>query len=105
VISKQTAMDIALAYREIETAEELLAKITDELSLRKMPDVRDVFGRPQDGLQLGVPSGDMSQRMFQVPWSIVKPVLELHIAHHRARIATLNEQAAIELAAKTSEGA
>lgn len=99
MISAQTAMDIALTYREIETAGNLLAKISDELASRKVPDVRDAFGRHQSGLQLGVPSGDNSQRMFNVPWSIVKPVIELHIAHQRALMATLNATAAEEMAA------
>lgn len=99
MISAQTATDIALAYREIATAEKLLAELSDAMDRRKVPDLRDAFGRIQDGLQLGVPSGDMSQRMFNVPWSVVKPVIELHIAHHKARIQTLNMTAAAELAA------
>lgn len=53
-ISKETAIDIAMAYREIETAEGLLAEITDTIG-RNPPDIRDAFGRRQDGLQLGVP--------------------------------------------------
>jgi hypothetical protein len=97
MISKDTATDIALAYREVETAEKLLAEIADALGKRQMPDIRDAFGRPQGGLQLGVPSGENGQRLFNVPWSLAKPVIEAHIALHRSRISALAEKARIEL--------
>ncbi len=102
MITKQTAMDIALAYREIETAEKLLADITEAQSQRKLPDIRDAFGRPQCGLQLGVPCGDTSQRIFDVPWPLAKPIIEAHIAAKKAIISALNEKALIE---STSAGA
>lgn len=96
-ISKDTATQIALAYRELETAEKLLAQITEALSRRSAPDIRDLFGRVQDGLQLGVPTGDMSSRLFHVPWSMARPVIEAHIAQQRAIIAALSEKAKTEL--------
>lgn len=98
MISKDTAMDIALAYREVETAEKLLAEITEAISRREAPDIRDAFGRHQGGLQLGVPSGNNGHRLFNVPWEICKPVIETHIASHRARIAVLTEKAKVEIA-------
>ena len=97
MISRQTAMDIALAYREIETAEKLLAEITEAIDKRETPDIRDGFGRHVGGLQLGVPSGSSGHRLFDVPWSLAKPVIQAHIAHHRAMIAALAEKARIEL--------
>jgi hypothetical protein len=96
MITKETATDIALAYREIETAETLLAEITKALSQREMPDIRDAFGRPQGGLQLGVPSGINSHRLFNVQWSLAKPILQAHIADHQAKIVALNEKAKSE---------
>lgn len=89
-------MDIALAYREIETAESLLAEIVEGLQRRQLPDVRDAFGRQQDGLQLGVPHGT-GHRLFNVPWSLAKPIIEAHVAHHRSRIAILTEKAREEM--------
>lgn len=96
-ISKQTAMDIALAYREIEAAEELLAKITEELQRGRSPDIRDAFGRPARGLQLGVPSGESAHRLFDVPWELAKPIIEAHLAGKRAAIEALTHKAQSEI--------
>lgn len=96
-ISKQTATDIAMAYREVETAEKLLADVRATASQIGSKDIRDVFGRPQHGLQLGVPSGDTGQRLFNVPYSLAVPIIEAHIAHHRAVISALTEKAKLEM--------
>lgn len=96
-VSKDTAHQIALAYREVETATELLREITEALSRRSPPDIRDAFGRHQDGLQLGVPSGANSHRLFNVPWSMARPIIETHIAQQQAIIAMLSERARAEL--------
>ena len=97
MITKQTATDIALAYREVETAEKLLGEIEEALRRREAPDIHDAFGRHQDGLQLGVPTGQSGNRLFNVPWTLAKPIIEAHIAEHRAVIAALSEKAKIEL--------
>ncbi len=99
MISRETALDIATAHREIEVAEKLLADITESLSRREQPDIRDAFGRRQGGLQLGVPSGENGHRLFNVEWSLAKPVIEAHIANQRARVAAMNEKARAELGA------
>lgn len=97
-IQQQTAMDIALAYREIENATKLLADIEEALNKHESPDIRDVFGRPQGGLQLGVPSGHASHLLFDVPWwALAKPVIEAHIASKQAVLLALNERARHEL--------
>lgn len=98
-ISKDTAMDIALAYREVETAETLLADILRGMDDHKAPDIRDAFGRRQPGLELGVPSSETSRRLFHVPWTLCKPIIEAHIAHHRARIELLTAKAREEMGA------
>lgn len=96
-LSKQTAMDIAYAHREIEIAEELLKEIREALKRRETPDVRDAFGRPQNGLQLGVPSGNNGQRLFNVQWSLAEPVIEAHIANQKAKLKALSNTARTEL--------
>lgn len=95
-VSKETAQQIAYAYREIDAATELLDNISKALSRRQMPDIRDAFGRQYDGLQLGVPSGDNSTRLYNVPWSMARPIIETHIAQQKAIVATLSELAAFE---------
>ena len=97
MIGYETATQIALAYREIETAEKLLTEIGDTIARREAPDIRDSFGRLMDGLQLGVPSGASSQRLFNVPWTLARPIIETHIAHQKAKIAALCEKARTEL--------
>ena len=96
MITKNTAMDIALAYREIETAEKLLAEITESLKRHDTPDIRDAFGRQSGGLQLGVPQGKSGHTLYNVPWALAKPIIEAHIAQHRNVIAALNTKALIE---------
>lgn len=99
-ISKETATDIAMAYREIETAEALLTSVTDYIDNWRGPaDVRDVFGRRVEGLELAVPSSGNSKRLFSLPWSLGKPVIEAHIAAQRALISALEAKARIELGA------
>lgn len=96
MITKQTAMDIALTYREIETAEGLLKDISEGMARRAAPDIRDVFGRHHGGLQLGVPSGENSHRLFNVPWPLAKVVIEAHLAAQHQIVAALNAKALIE---------
>ena len=80
-ISKETAEDIALAYRGIETAEGLLSEITVSMDRRATPDIRDAFGRRQDGLQLGVPSGSGGHRLFNVPVAIGDASYSIYLFH------------------------
>lgn len=96
-ISKQTAMDIALAYREVEAAETLLEEVLMTLDRHQDHDIRDAFGRRRGGLQLGVPSGDSSHRLFDVPWEMCRPILEAHIARQKSQISLLTAKAKIEM--------
>jgi hypothetical protein len=93
LISKETAERLAFAWREIEVAEGLLKDISKEVERRQGIDIRDAFGRRQKCLQLGVPTGETSHRLFDVPWTIARPIIELHIAEQRALIEVLSAQA------------
>lgn len=97
LISKDTAMEIALAYREIETAEKLLAEIAKGMKSIDGVDLRDAFGRRQNGLQLGVLHGTGGHTIYDVPWTLCKPIIEGHIAHHRTRIELLTAKAREEM--------
>jgi len=101
-VSKNTAMDIALAYREVETAEKLLADISEKMDRSAAPDIRDAFGRLQGGLTLGVPMGQGGHQLFNVPWSLARPIIETHIANQRAKIAVLTELARTEISLEVS---
>ena len=97
MIAAKTATDIALAYREIETAQKLLDDINEALERRQQPDLRDAFGRLVGGLELGVPSGNSGKRLFNVPWELARPIIEAHIASQKAFISALSEQVRIEM--------
>lgn len=98
LISKDTATDIAMAYREVEVAERLLADVREAADRFQPTDIRDAFGRAVHGLQLGVPNGRDSTRLFNVPYSLAVPIIEAHIAEHRARISALTLKAKAEIA-------
>lgn len=95
-VGRETVLALAYAYREVENGEKLLAEIAEALDRYRAPDIRDEFGRPQSGLQLGVPSGNNGHRLFNVPWALARPIIETHIAQQKAIIATLSERARIE---------
>jgi hypothetical protein len=97
VISRKTASDIWLCHDEIEKAEKLLVDL-EELKKQwpREQHLRDVFGRPA-GLQLGVPSGQNSHRLFDVDPELAKSCITAHIAQKKAELATANERARIEL--------
>lgn len=99
MISMETATQIALAYREIETAEKLLAEVKETVQRRGevSRDLRDVFGRSHDGLELGVPCGDTSKRIFRVPYPLAATVIEAHIVAQRTLIKALHDKARIEI--------
>jgi hypothetical protein len=93
MITKETDQKIAFAYREIETGEKLVADIKDTLSRHSAPDIRDAFGRRQNGLQLG----EGGHRLFDVEWSLALPIIEAHIAKNRSIVAALSETARHEI--------
>lgn len=103
MISFQTAYDLAAAHKEIEKAETLLKEVQGALSRRGAPEIRDAFGRQHGGLQLGVPSGQNSNTLYQVEWSLCVPVLTAHIGQMRAKLAALNELARTELDADRAQ--
>ena len=98
MITEATAVAIAYAYREIETAEKLLADIKETTSKQEAPDIRDVFGRRPRGLELGVPSGPNAKRLFNVEWSLAEPVIVAHIGQQRAKLLALMQIARVQLA-------
>lgn len=99
MITQQTATDIAVIYRDIQAAEELLAKVKAAISRMHDVDIRDVFGRRQYRLQLSIPSGERSSEILHVPYELAIPVIEATIASHRASLRALETKARAELEA------
>lgn len=97
-ITRETAARIAYAHDEITAAEKLMSELEDAERNYRDPDFRDSFGR-QRGLQLGVPSGESSRRLFNVSPRLAKTVIQSFIYDKQAEIRALCELAARELAA------
>ena len=100
MITQQTAEHIWRCHREIHAAEKLLEDMA-ESEQRFHDDVRaetlsDAFGR-QRNLQLGVPSGESSHRLFDVAPSLARSVIRAHIENKRAELVEANEQARMEI--------
>ena len=100
MITQETAARIWECYREIQSAKKLLedmAKAEKDYKFEPYEQkLKDAFGRKKD-LQLGVPSGETSHRLFNVSSSLAVPVINAHIANKKAELFEANEQARIEL--------
>ncbi len=99
MITQETASLIWSAYREIEMGEKLLEDMAQAMKWaedKTAPTLKDAFGRRQH-LQLGIPSGENSHRLFQVPPPLAESVIRAHIAEQRKQLVLANERARIEL--------
>lgn len=105
MITQSTAARIWECYREIQCGEQLLIDIEQQLKdhphERHEQTLRDAFGRRRD-LQLGVPSGESSHRLFNVSPHLAMTVIRSHIAAKRAELTEANEQARCELDGATA---
>lgn len=105
LITRETAARIWECYREIETGEKLLSDIKkvrdDNHGDPHAQHLKDAFGRRRD-LQLGIPSGHNSHKLFDVPEKLAESVIRAHIASKRAELIEANEQARIELGDQSS---
>lgn len=100
-ITQETAAKIWSCYREIETSEGLLKDLKDGLKKNRhyekhAPVLKDAFGAERH-LQLGVPSGENSHRLFGVQPELAVSVINAHIANQKAKLVEYNEAAKIEL--------
>lgn len=102
MITQETAREIWLAYDEIAKSERLLAEIEEQLRTGEPLNLRDSFGRRR-GLQLGVPSGEESTRLYDLQPRLAVAVIQAHIAHKRAELAAIQERVRSELLATVGE--
>jgi hypothetical protein len=105
MITVETAAQIWTCYREIAAGKKLLEDAEKQLHSepKEDPFPRDPFGRKR-GLQLGVPSGENSHRLFDVPPRLALSVIRAHIAEQERQLVVANEAARIELL-EAKEGA
>ncbi len=102
MIKRETAANTWNAYREIETAEELLKELEEKKEEagrdfdKNAPTLRDAFGRVGH-LQLGIPSGGSGHQLYNVSPPLAESVIRAHIENKKAELAEANEQARIEL--------
>jgi hypothetical protein len=104
MITQETATDIAVIYRDIQAAEELLKQVRDAVDKFEPLDIRDVFGRRTSSLELGIPSGDRGKRILHVPYELAIPVIEATIASHRAKLGALETRVRAELIGEAPAG-
>jgi hypothetical protein len=99
MISKETAVKIWNCHNEIESARQIICDIADLLAKDKEkhpPTLYNAFGE-RVGLQLGVPSGNDSQRIFGVNTELSIKIIENHIEEKEHRLKELMDIARIEL--------
>ena len=103
MVTQKTAERIWNAHREIQTAEKLLediaevrARLDERGETRKEARLRDAFGN-RSRMQLAVPSGDDSRRLFDVFEKLAESIIRAHIADKQRDLVEANEQARIEL--------
>src|SRR6185369_988934 len=80
---------------EIQKAEQLLKDMAkQEKDYPYDPNLRDAFGRGRN-LQLGIPSGENSHRLYDVHPKLAKSVIKAHIAEKQSELVQANERARI----------
>lgn len=94
MITKEIAGQIWNCYHEIEKAEKLLNDMNESLKGHNDRNLIDAFGR-RKGLQLGVPLGSDSHRLYDVRPELGVKIVEAHIAYKKAELVELQKIAEI----------
>ncbi len=97
VLSMETAQRIWNAHREIAVGQKLRNEMAKAIREGGDPTPIDSFGRRQK-LSLGVPSGENSQRMFDVDARLAVHIIDAHIATKEKELVNASIAARIELA-------
>jgi hypothetical protein len=103
VLPQELAMEIYNCHAEIIRAKTLLEELEAFLVKDSSnPEVlRDAFGRQQNELQLGIPSGQSSHRLIRLSPKLGKYIIEAHLADTEAELVKLSLQAALALRGAT----
>lgn len=106
MITQKTCEKIWHCHREIKVAEDLLVEV-EKMSASQEANgekkgLPDAFGQEQK-LQLGIPSGRDSHRLFGLSWQLAYPVINAHIASKKRELVELNEIARLEISGAAKE--
>ncbi len=96
MITKDTARLIFNAYSEIDKGKKLLKDFKDQIKTSGSLELKDAFGYPAE-IQMGIPAGPSSQRLFNVPKEIAIDVIERHIEGQKEELKRLKVVAKQEL--------
>jgi hypothetical protein len=98
MITKETAVKIWNCYNEIENAEKIISDLAESTkkSPEEPPSLTNAFGE-RTGLQLGVPSGSNSHRLFGVNLEMSIKIIQKHIDEKNQRLEELKAIALLEL--------
>lgn len=100
MITQKTCEAIWHTYREVEAGHKLLDDLKKERERTRVapnqPCLKDAFGRVQQ-IQLGLPSGENSHRLYDVSPELAESMIRAHIANKKAALANLQETARAEL--------
>jgi len=99
MITKETAVKIWNCYNEIESAETLIKDMLKSLKEKpdEAPSLRNAFGE-RCGLELGVPSGQNTHRLFGVNTELGVKIIQKHIEEKTQRLEELKAIASLEMA-------
>ena len=99
MITKETAAKIYFCHEQIENCNKLINDMAEVLKKdidKTTPQFHNAFGE-KVGLQLGVPSGSDSYRIFGVNAELSIKIIEKHIEEKTTRLNELMAIAKIEL--------
>ena len=90
MITKKHAHDLWHCHNEIEKAEKLKADMLEALYKYNSLELKNAFGERQ-GLQLGIPMSESSQRLLNVSPKIALQILEQYIIEQKELLTLLNQ--------------
>lgn len=100
ILPQELAMDIYNCHSEIIRANKLLDEVNAFLNKDNYDDtqaLRDCFGRQQNNLQLGIPSGESSRQILQLSPKLGKYIIEAHLAAMENSLKELSLAASLAL--------
>src|SRR5688572_25271788 len=96
MISKKTAAAIFNCYSEIEKCDKLTIDLKKELADSGELMLKNAFG-DRCGLQLGVPCGENSHRLYDVPPELAVAIIGAHKEQQEKKLLELKAIATVEL--------